>query len=80
MSIVEMNKAAWEHQLAAAKRGARIMYHVGYLPIDRATNRRLSMLASAIYSKSTAKGMTGLVYLLQNKLGPGQYEYYTVKR
>jgi hypothetical protein len=48
-----------------------IVYHAGFLAIDRAADDDLDRRATALLTKAE----TGEVVLTQRRLGAGQYEY-----
>lgn len=74
--------------LKTAQRGAKRVYHVGHLIVDRGftqkdgnkwTFKRVEPLHSLarLLQEAEAKGE---VYLLQRRLGDGEYVYYAIKR
>ena len=71
--------------IQAARRGDWILYHTGYLWIDRTKSRQISEVALAVRKRSNsriwAKGEfgSGEVTMVARKLGEMQYEYYAVK-
>lgn len=63
-------------RLKLAPRGQWVIYHTGYLFMDRIQYTQLNSLAHAVYVKYVA----GEVCLVQRRLGDMRYEYYAVKR
>ena len=74
--IVELSKASLSHRIATAKRGQWIMYHVGFLFIDRTKDQKLNAVAGEAWAQHEA----GVVELKQRKLRDMVYEYYAAKR
>lgn len=74
--IVDLSRSAFLNSLATAPRGARILYHVGFLMADRTKNRRLNAMAHEAW----AQYLSEQISLVQHRLGDRQYEYYAVKR
>lgn len=74
--IVDLSRAELLRLLDGAPRGKRFLYHIGFLYNDRVNNRKLNLLAHAIYETY----LDGTCCLVQRRLGPFQYEYYAVKR
>jgi hypothetical protein len=71
------------------KKGSRICYHVGYLPIDRKNNDRIGAMANDVlamgapehfrYSEEVVLQGLGAVSLTQKRLGYQVYAYYMTK-
>lgn len=71
------------------KQGSRLCYHVGYLPIDRQKNDRVSSMANEVltmgcpehfrYSEEMVLQGLGAVSLTQKRLGYQLYAYYMTK-
>jgi len=67
--------------LAAAKRGDKIVYHVGLLMEDRLKNRELDKLATAVWNTAcVGDGKSATCALVQRRLSdPFGFEYIAVK-
>lgn len=76
MTATPLDRSVLHKRLAEVPRGRWIMYHVGYLPVDRLKDERLSEMATDLYTRARA----GDLFLVQGKSGPGKYAYYVVKR
>lgn len=72
----EMTRSSFERILLAVSPGTSIMYHTGFLMMDRPKNERLDILAKAAWVAMKE----GHVHLVQNKVGPALYQYFAVKR